>query len=241
MGGLSRKKKREGHYIPSPELSWEASGRVVRKSLGITLPPVSVAMTFRSESDGTCFPVSIRDSDGFDTPIRRDSSSSVMPFSSLYARSGFFMRRKLLYTQSLRQAKLRIGATTACCVWCNFLARNELKECCLVPRRVINDQPRQPNRIAEWRRFRNVRQDDLAEALGVTKASVSRVENGKAPYTQDFLEVTARTLKTDVASLLFRKPDDGPSPWGPLITAANARPTDRDKIIGFIGFVLSQP
>lgn len=122
MTGFSEKEKREGHQLPSPELAWEASGKVGRKSLGITLPPVSVAMTFRSESDGTCFPVSIRDSDGFDTPIRRDSSSSVMPFSSLYARSGFVMWRKLLYTQSLRQAKLRIASATYHCVWRNFSA-----------------------------------------------------------------------------------------------------------------------
>lgn len=60
--------------------------------------------------------------------------------------------------------------------------------------------------IAEWRDHRGLKQDQLAERLQTSKASISRIENGKQPYTQHFLEACAEALRTDPASLIMRNP-----------------------------------
>lgn len=48
----------------------------------------------------------------------------------------------------------------------------------------------------------------LAERIGITHASLSRIERGLQPYNQNLLELLAAELKTNPASLLMRDPDD---------------------------------
>lgn len=67
--------------------------------------------------------------------------------------------------------------------------------------------------IKEWREFRGLTQDQLAERLETSKASISRIENGAQAYTQDFLEACADALRTDPASLLMRNPSDESAVW----------------------------
>lgn len=52
-------------------------------------------------------------------------------------------------------------------------------------------------------------QEQLADRLDTTKATISRIENRKIGYSQDFLESCADVLGTHVAMLLSRAPDDG--------------------------------
>lgn len=113
-----------------------------------------------------------------------------------------------------------------------------------MPKRVVNDQPRQRTFIAEWRKFRRHNQDALAEALGVDKASVSRVETGKHPYTQDFLEVSARFLGTDVVSLISKDPSapDNRDDVDRVADALRAAPEPlRTTIINNAKFLLEIP
>jgi len=42
----------------------------------------------------------------------------------------------------------------------------------------------------------------------MSKAQISRIENALQPYSQDFIEACADALKTDVISLLSRRPED---------------------------------
>ena len=67
--------------------------------------------------------------------------------------------------------------------------------------------------IKQWREFRNLTQDQLAERLETSKASISRIETGQQAYTQDFLEACAEALRTDPASLLMRDPTDEEAVW----------------------------
>jgi transcriptional regulator with XRE-family HTH domain len=67
--------------------------------------------------------------------------------------------------------------------------------------------------LRHWREYRNLTQDDLAERLGTSKASISRIEAGHQAYTQDFLEACADALRTDPASLLMRNPTDEEAVW----------------------------
>jgi transcriptional regulator with XRE-family HTH domain len=67
--------------------------------------------------------------------------------------------------------------------------------------------------IKQWREYRDLTQDELAERLETSKASISRIENGEQAYTQDFLEACADALRTDPASLLMRDPTDDEAVW----------------------------
>jgi len=73
-----------------------------------------------------------------------------------------------------------------------------------------NRTPEQRKRtfIAEWREFRGLTQEVLAEKLDTTKATISRIENRKIGYSQDFLEACADVLGVHQSVLLVRAPDD---------------------------------
>lgn len=80
----------------------------------------------------------------------------------------------------------------------------------------IGYRPKRPRRrtfIKQWREYRDLTQDDLAERLETSKASISRIESGVQAYTQDFLEACAEALRTDPASLLMRDPTDDEAVW----------------------------
>lgn len=71
-------------------------------------------------------------------------------------------------------------------------------------------------------------QEALGERLETSGASISRIENGTQPYTQDTLEALADALMTDPASLLMRNPDDPEAIWS-LWDAA--KPGERKMIV----------
>lgn len=80
----------------------------------------------------------------------------------------------------------------------------------------IGYQPKRARRrtfIKQWREYRNLTQEELAERLETSKASISRIEGGQQAYTQDFLEACADALMTDPASLLMRNPADEEAVW----------------------------
>lgn len=79
------------------------------------------------------------------------------------------------------------------------------------PCRILPDMERKPTYIREWRRHRGYTQRDVIgrlEVLGLsmTEASLSRIENGRQPYTQDTLEAIAAALETDPDALIGRNP-----------------------------------
>lgn len=78
-------------------------------------------------------------------------------------------------------------------------------------------KPRSPNAarrpfrrtyIREWREFRGLTQEQLADAIDRTKATVSRIETGDIAYTREFLEAAADTLGTHPGILLMRPPTE---------------------------------
>jgi len=80
----------------------------------------------------------------------------------------------------------------------------------------IGFQPKRKRRrtfIRQWREYRGLTQDQLADRLETSKASISRIEAGDQAYTQDFLEACAEALMTDPASLLMRDPTDDEAVW----------------------------
>lgn len=66
--------------------------------------------------------------------------------------------------------------------------------------------------IRHWRKKRGYSLDDMVgrlEVLGVetTGASLSRIERGLQPYSQDILEAIAQSLGVTAAQLLEHNPD----------------------------------
>lgn len=84
-----------------------------------------------------------------------------------------------------------------------------------MPRRIAFQKPRPRRRtfIKEWRLHRGLSQEQLTDRLETSVASVSRIENGTQPYTQDVLEALADALMTDPASLLMGNPADPEAMW----------------------------
>jgi transcriptional regulator with XRE-family HTH domain len=75
--------------------------------------------------------------------------------------------------------------------------------------------------IAAWREHRGVSQEQLAEEIGYSEASISRVETGKQPYNQRMIEAIARALNVSVADLIAVDPA-APDPVRPLWESADA-------------------
>lgn len=96
-----------------------------------------------------------------------------------------------------------------------------------MPKRVPGRTKRAPHFLRQWREHRHLTQEQLAERLETTKATISRIENGKQPYTQDFLEVCADKLGTDPASLIIRNPLDPNGMWS---LWEKAKPAQRKQI-----------
>lgn len=84
-------------------------------------------------------------------------------------------------------------------------------------RRVIKarmpGKPRGPEKhpghyIQQWRQFRApLSQERPAHRVGLSTASISRLENGKQPYNQELLELLADALGCEPADLLRPPPD----------------------------------
>jgi transcriptional regulator with XRE-family HTH domain len=77
-----------------------------------------------------------------------------------------------------------------------------------MPHRIAFAKKRRPTFFKQWRAHRGLSQERLAERLDTSVASVSRIESGRQPYTQDYLEALASVLQTDPVSLLTRDPFD---------------------------------
>ena len=99
-----------------------------------------------------------------------------------------------------------------------------------MPKRIGFQKPRARRRtfIREWREFRGLSQEALGERLETSGGSISRIESGTQPYTQDPLEALAEALMTDPASLLMRNPNDDDAIWSIWDQAKKA---DRQKIV----------
>lgn len=84
-----------------------------------------------------------------------------------------------------------------------------------MPKRIAY-RPKTPRRrtyIRQWREFRGLTQEQLADRLETSVPSISRLESGTQPYTQDTLEALAEALSTDPASLLMRDPSNPEAIW----------------------------
>jgi transcriptional regulator with XRE-family HTH domain len=110
-----------------------------------------------------------------------------------------------------------------------------------MPRRIRGPQARRKTFLCQWREHRGLTLERAIERfieLGIDEmstAQLSRIENGKSPYTQDILEIAASAYNTDVASLLMRDPSDQNAIWS---LWDKAKPGERQMIVNIANTVL---
>lgn len=67
--------------------------------------------------------------------------------------------------------------------------------------------------LKEWREYRNLSQEKLAERLGFTQGLISQLETGRVNFTSNHLDLLADALMCEPADLLIRNPLDAEAPW----------------------------
>jgi transcriptional regulator with XRE-family HTH domain len=65
-----------------------------------------------------------------------------------------------------------------------------------------------PTYIRQWRKFRGLELQQLAEMTNMDIGHLSRIERGLRPYNQEQIEAIALALKTTVGALVSRAPQD---------------------------------
>lgn len=82
--------------------------------------------------------------------------------------------------------------------------------------------------IREWRAYRQLTQQQLAERIGIDKSYLSKIETGRKRYDQPFLEAAAEVLRCEPADLLIRDPLDPEGIWSIWDALA---PTERRQVV----------
>lgn len=82
--------------------------------------------------------------------------------------------------------------------------------------------------LREWRKHRHYSLEQLAEMIGTTHATLSRIERGLLPYNQAFLERAAEMLTCEPADILVRNPQDPEGIWS---VWDRAKPGERRQIV----------
>lgn len=80
----------------------------------------------------------------------------------------------------------------------------------------------------EWRKFRNLTLEALAERIGVTAGALSQLERGETGYTQPMLEALANAMNCEPADLLIRDPNE---PESPLLIWNQLKPGQKKQAI----------
>lgn len=65
--------------------------------------------------------------------------------------------------------------------------------------------------IREWRKYRKLTLERMADRLEVTACALSQLERGDVNYTQPMLEALAIELKCEPADLIMRPPTAAPA------------------------------
>lgn len=89
--------------------------------------------------------------------------------------------------------------------------------------------------IKEWRKFRGLTQETLAERVELTPSSISQLESGKQGFTDTTLATLAEALRCEPGDLLIRNPLDPDSIWSVWDSIPESdRPAAIKALTGFV-------
>jgi transcriptional regulator with XRE-family HTH domain len=107
-----------------------------------------------------------------------------------------------------------------------------------MPRVTKIKRTRERHFIKEWRIFRGLTQEQMASRVQLSRENYGRIEGGKVPYNQDFLELAAYALRCDPADLIMRNPTDPSSSWSIMDNLKKADASTRERIAAVVEALL---
>lgn len=90
---------------------------------------------------------------------------------------------------------------------------------------------RQPHYIKEWRKYRGLTQEQLAERIGIARSYLTKIERGTRRYDQPFLEAAAEALRCEPADIIRLDPNDADGIWSIWDTL---NPVERQQAVAVI-------
>ena len=97
---------------------------------------------------------------------------------------------------------------------------------------------RNPTFIRNWRKFRDMTQEELADRIGIDRTTVGRIETRDLPYNQDFLERVASVLGCEPVDLLYNDPIRPDPPWIVYSRLRDATPALQRQAIAVLDAML---
>jgi DNA-binding XRE family transcriptional regulator len=180
-----------------------------RKSFAVTAPSVTAEILSATSRDGQPLPSQSCVIRPGVTPIEVANSLRLIERNVRY--SANFMEGSFSSTKTAMQGKVLAGLHGhAGAVNTNFsMPKSQRKQIdrTNLPTSLL------PTFIREWRKKKGLSQGELGEAIGVSTATISQIENGKTGYSQAHIEAIARVLQCQVIDLLARHPDDPEGMW----------------------------
>lgn len=82
--------------------------------------------------------------------------------------------------------------------------------------------------LREWRKFKNMTQEQAAEPLNMDPTTLSKIERGLVPYSQQLLEAAAELFGCEPVDLLIRDPLDPDGIWS---IWDHAKPGEKKQIV----------
>lgn len=82
--------------------------------------------------------------------------------------------------------------------------------------------------MKEWRAYRGLTQEQLAERVGMAVSNISQLEQGRQGYSQEGLEALADALQCDPGQLLTVDPSKTDAIWS---IWEHAKPAERQMIV----------
>lgn len=90
----------------------------------------------------------------------------------------------------------------------------------------------------EWRKYRGMTQEELADKIGVSPPSISQLERGIQGFTDSTLKTLADALECKPGDLLMRNPLDTDAPWSIWDNVKNSEPEKRAAIVAVVETML---
>lgn len=109
-----------------------------------------------------------------------------------------------------------------------------------MPPRARQKTTRRRTFLREWREYRNLTQEKAAERIGIEQPTLSRLERGISPYSQDFLEKAAYAYMCEPADLLMRNPLDEDAVWTVADHLRTATPSQQEQALAVIAALLKK-
>lgn|SRR5690606_17347145 len=101
-------------------------------------------------------------------------------------------------------------------------------------RRTTQRSKRPRHFIREWRKYRGLTQQQLADRVDVAVSTISQLENGKQGYSQALLEGLAEALSCEPWDLLHNDPNKEGDVVDLTRLLKDASPEKKAEAIGFV-------